>query len=108
MKHKTKVMVKIYKTDKVDWLGYKIDRNNKLTIHHIFKQSYGGLNEFSNYALLVEKSHNYLHVLETKDHEVYLELNKLFKELNDSLEPPDKYYYEEVEKVLKKARVKKP
>lgn len=108
MKHKTKVMVQKYNTRKKDWMGYTIDRSNKLTIHHIFKQVYGGPNDFSNYALLVEKSHNYLHLLEMKDHEVYLQLNALFKELNESLEEPDDYYYEKVENVLKKAKVKRP
>jgi hypothetical protein len=101
-------MLKIYKTSKKDWLGYRVCKNCKLTRHHIFKRVYGGDSDISNYALLISKSHEYLHILEHKDHDTYLELNRLFKELNDSLAPPTPEYYKKVNKVLKKARVKKP
>lgn len=101
-------MLKIYKTSKKDWMGYRVCKNCKLTRHHIFKSVYGGASDISNYALLIPIAHEYLHQLEFKDHEAYIELNNLFRELNDSLAPPTPEYYKKVNKVLKKAKVKKP
>lgn len=99
-----KEMLKIYQTKDYDWLGYEINKKNKLTRHHIFKKVYGGVDNITNYALLVEKSHELLHKLEKTNHKSYLELNQLFKELNDSLMPPTEEYYQKVEKVLKKVK----
>lgn len=94
----------IYQTYKYDWLGYEIEKNCKITKHHIFKKVYGGENNIKNYALLITASHEYLHSLERTNHHEYIELNKLFQELNDSFAPPTKEYYEKVEKILKKVR----
>ena len=98
-------MLKIYKTKKRDWMGYKIYRNAPLTRHHIFKKVYGGANDISNYALLIEKSHEELHRIERIDLQAYNELNNLFRELNESMQPPTEEYYQNVGKILK--RVKK-
>ena len=49
-------MLNIYKTKERDWMGYKIYRNTPLTRHHIFKKVYGGDNNISNYALLIESA----------------------------------------------------
>ena len=35
-------MLEIYQTKKIDWMGYQVTRNCKLTRHHIFKKVYGG------------------------------------------------------------------
>ena len=105
MNKDVKYMVKIYETKKYDWMGYEIGKNCKLTRHHIFKRVYGGEDKISNYALLTEVSHEYLHNLEKTNHEEYLMLNELFQELNNSFMPPNEDYYQKVEKVLK--RVKK-
>lgn len=98
-------MLKIYKTKERDWLGYKIYRNTPLTRYHIFKRVYGGDNNISNYALLIEKSHENLHKIERIDLQAYNELNNLFRELNESMQPPNEEYYQNVGKILK--RVKK-
>ena len=108
MSNDVKTMLRIYKTKDVDWLGYKVCKNCRLTRHHIFKAVYGGASDISNYALLIDKSHQYLHLLEHKDHQAYIELTNLFRELNNSLAPPTEEYYEKVEKILKRTRVKQP
>lgn len=95
-------MLRIYKTYDVDWLGYKICKNCKITRHHIFKRVYGGEDNISNYALLIQKSHELLHKLEHTDHEAYLKLNSLFKELNESMQPPTEEYYQNVNKILQR------
>lgn len=104
MNKDVKYMLMIYKTKKYDWMGYEIGKNCKLTRHHIFKKVYGGIDDITNYALLTEISHEYLHYLEIKDHSAYLELNALFKELNDTLAPPTDEYYKKIDKVLKKVK----
>ena len=108
MNQDVKIMVRLYQTKDKDWMGYKICKNCKLTRHHIFKKVYGGHSDISNYALLVQKSHEYLHILEQKDHKAFIELSNLFRELNESLSPPTEEYYEKVNKILERTRVKKP
>lgn len=104
MNKDVKIMLRIYQTNDVDWMGYKICKNCKITRHHIWKKVYGGDNNISNYALLIEKSHELLHKLEQTDHEAYLELNALFRELNESMAPPTEEYYEKVNKILKRTK----
>ena len=108
MNNDVKRMLRIYKTKDIDWMGYKVCKNCKLTRHHIFKKVYGGASDISNYALLINKSHQYLHLLEQKDHKAFEELSNLFRELNDSLAPPTKEYYEKVNNILRRTRVKQP
>ena len=104
MNSDVKIMLKIYRTKKVDWMGFAVTKNCPLTRHHIFKRVYGGEDNISNYALLIQKSHELLHKLEKIDHNAYLELNELFLELNRSMQPPDKEYYKKVGRVLKRSR----
>lgn len=106
MNNDVKAMLRIYQTKDVDWMGFKICKNCKITRHHIFKKVYGGPSDISNYALLVQKAHEYLHLLEQKDHEAFIELSTLFRELNDSLAPPTEEYYEKINKILKRTMVK--
>lgn len=108
MNKDVKIMLKIYKTKDRDWLGYKIYRNTPLTRHHIFKRVYGGPDNVTNYALLIEKSHQDLHKIEKVDLQAYNELNNLFRELNNSMQPPTEEYYNNIHKVLKRVRVKTP
>ncbi len=95
-------MCKIYNTYDVDWMGDKI--NNNLTRHHIIKKEHGGENGISNYALLTESSHHFLHYLEINYHNEYTLINKLFLYLNKSLIPPTKEYYEEMNVILKNVK----
>ena len=65
-------------------------------------------NDISNYALLTKKSHIFLHYLEDNYNKEYVYLNKMFLSLNRSVSPPDREYYERVNKVVKsvKKRIK--
>lgn len=52
MKRITREMLKIYKPySGLDWMNYKIVRQN-MTAHHILKKEEGGMLEQSNIALL--------------------------------------------------------
>lgn len=99
-------MLSIYQTTEKDWLGYPIHKDTPLTRHHIFKYVYGGASDISNYALLIQVSHQYLHSLERTDREAYNQIAELFQELNESMAPPTEEYYQKVGKVLKKSRQK--
>lgn len=99
-------MLNIYQTKEKDWLGYKIYKNTPLTRHHIFKRVYGGADNINNYALLIEVAHEYLHKLEKIDREAYNEISILFRELNESMQPPNEEYYQNVGKILKRVKKK--
>ncbi len=105
MNEDIELMVKIYGTYEVDWMGCEFDDPECLTRHHIVKREDGGENGISNYALLTYRSHMLLHYMETNFHDDYVRLNQLFLALNRSLKPPTAEYYEEVKKIIK--RVKK-
>ena len=99
-----KLMLKIYKTDKFDWMGGEIKKVEDLTKHHIDKKENGGENDISNYALLTEESHQLLNYIEEYYPEDYIRLNGLFLQLNRSLEAPTATYYDEVRCIIKRVR----
>lgn len=74
-----------------DWLGYKVSRNNPFTFHHIQKKEHGGLYTYNNGAILtggVGSSHEYLHIIEVKDYDLFVYLNNLLKAINDQRSMP--------------------
>lgn len=101
MKKITREMIRIYKPLDYDWLNYKVTASNKLTFHHIIKRTNGGKEEISNGALLTEIGHQYLHLIECKELETYLLLNKIFKIINEQRTAPTKEQRELVEYLLK-------
>ena len=102
MNYYIRLMISIYQTIEYDWLGDKIKNTSKLTKHHIVKKEFGGENGVSNYALLTEKSHKLIHLLEEKDPQLYDKLNYMFLELNRSLKPPTRTYYRRINELLNK------
>ena len=79
MKEITKQMIKIYKIKNFDFMGYDIKRKESLSFHHLIiphreSQRYGIGNGYVmwNGAILVqETSHNYLHLIEKYDYEIF-------------------------------------
>jgi hypothetical protein len=65
-------MLKIYNIEetKLDFMGYKIDRNQtgdlEVEFHHIEKKENGGEKRIRNGALLTTRAHSYLHSIESK------------------------------------------
>lgn len=110
MKKVTKEMLKIYKPiSDLDWLNYKIVRKSDLTFHHIQKRCDGGKEIITNGALLLPVAHEYLHLIECRDLETYLLINKIFKLVNEQQEEPTmeqreilEYLLREFEKVHRK------
>lgn len=74
----------------IDWMGYKIDKKNYPTYHHIVKASVIRSNSdyyvdnFSNGAYLGTQSHSVLHFIEQLDKNIYDDWNEIFRKINKS------------------------
>lgn len=100
MKQITRDMLKIYKpVSNMDWLNYKLVKKD-LTFHHIVKKQYGGKEEISNGALIMNIGHQYLHLIEYKDIKTYNAINKLFRYINDQKYEPTLEQREIIEYLL--------
>ena len=96
----TKEMLKIYKPiSNLDWMNYKLVKKD-VTRHHIIKKEDGGRLEISNIALLMPIPHQYLHLIECKDIDTYIALNKIFKIINNQQHEPNKDQREIIEYLL--------
>lgn len=94
-------MLKIYKPlSGLDWMNYKITRKNDLTFHHIIKKEHGGTLDIDNGALLLPTAHQYLHIIEYKDINTYLILNKLFRIINQQMREPTQEQRQMIEYLL--------
>ncbi len=88
MKQITKDMLKIYKPlSGLDWMNYRIVRKN-MTFHHIVKKSDGGLEIVRNGALLMSRPHEYLHIIENSDLDIYMAINEIFSYINKQRHEP--------------------
>lgn len=83
MKELTRAMAKEYRTRGNDWMGYTIQSINQLSYHHIQKKEDGGPFTWDNGALLRrDTAHEYLHIIEYKDLEIYDYINGILKQIN--------------------------
>lgn len=98
------IMMKIYNTFDIDWMGDVIGSLSDLTRHHIVKKEKGGIDDISNYALLTRKSHELLHYLEDNYYSEYVKLNYLFLMLNRTNKTPTSDYFETIKSIMKKVR----
>ena len=97
-----KEMIRIYKPKGICWLGYKITKKNPITYHHcITKACDGGKRNLENGALVSKIGHQYLHLTEVYDYEVYRELNNIFQEINMQGHTPTKEQYMMINECLK-------
>lgn len=91
MREITEQMINDFKIMKIgiDFMGYKVDRKESLSFHHlIILHRYCklfGLGEgylYWNGAILVQKtSHDYLHLIESKDYDIFLAItNEMIEE----------------------------
>lgn len=81
MREVTKIMIRDFKIMKlgIDFMGYKVDRKESLSFHHLIVPHRSckeyGLGEgylYWNGAILMQKtSHEYLHLIEQKDLDVF-------------------------------------
>ena len=83
MKNITKLMIEQYNVKKIDWMGYKLNKDNPYTYHHILKKENGGKERIENGAILTRIAHEYLHKIECKDIELYNYINNVLKQINE-------------------------
>ena len=83
MKNITKIMIDQYNVQKIDWMGYKLNKDNPYTYHHIVKKEHGGEETIENGAILTKIAHEYLHKIECKDIELYNYINNVLKQINE-------------------------
>jgi hypothetical protein len=95
------LMIKIYDTKDVDWMGDEIRDIKKITKHHIVKKADDGVSYISNYALLTVRSHQLVHYIEEHYPKEYDQITALFMDLNMSLKPPTAEYYEKIRRILR-------
>ena len=60
MKNVTKLIIRIYNVKKIDWMGYKVSKDNPYTYHHLKKKCDGGKENIKNGAILTNYAHEYL------------------------------------------------
>ena len=82
MREITKLMINKFRIMKLgyDFMGYKVDKKSSLSFHHLIVPrrlcSQNGLGEgylFWNGAILrQDTSHDYLHLIEAKDYDIFL------------------------------------
>lgn len=91
MKELTRQMARAYRTRRNDWMGYDINSITQLSYHHIQKKEDGGPFSWDNGALLRRgTSHEYLHIIEYKDLEIYDYINGILKQINTQGYQPTK------------------
>lgn len=97
----TAEMLRIYKPiSNLDWLNYKLIRR-EVTFHHCEKRCQGGKRTIENGALLMPVAHQYLHIIEYKDLNTYVALNKMFKFVNQQGYEPTPEQRQIIEYLLK-------
>lgn len=79
----TILMIHQWDMKDVCWMGYKVSQHNPYTFHHIKKKSDGGKLVVSNGAVLTKYPHEYLHLIEDIDVEMYCYINAILKEINE-------------------------
>ena len=100
MKEVTRELIKFYKPLTLDWLNYKVVRPSDITFHHIIKKEDGGLYTLDNGALLTSTAHQYLHIIEYKEKDIYMMLNKMFTIINKQRSAPTPDQREIIEYLL--------
>lgn len=94
-------MIKIYNITDTCWMGYKVSENNPFTYHHIIKAENGGKEEIKNGAILTLNPHQYLHIIENYDFELYIYINNLLKKINEQGTMPNLCQLRTIDELLK-------
>ena len=84
MREITEKMIKDFKIMKLgfDFMGYKVDKKQSLSFHHLIiphreSRNYGigdGYLYWNGAILRQNTSHDYLHIIEAKDYDLFLEI----------------------------------
>lgn len=94
-------MLKIYRVKPLDFMGYKVTRENPYTYHHIKKKCDGGQVTIENGAILTLNAHEYLNIIEFKGANTYYALNEMFKIINRQGHAPTMEQYQIIDALLR-------
>lgn len=83
MKSIVNLMIDEYGVRKIDWMGYKVSKDNPYTFHHLKKRCNNGKEEVKNGAILTKVAHQYLHIVESRDLELFTYINNVLKQVNE-------------------------
>ena len=77
MLHITRVMIAAFNITDTDFMGYSVDKTNANFHHLIIPRRNGGAKAISNGAILnKDTSHPYIHIIESKDYEMFYKITK--------------------------------
>lgn len=85
MKDITRLMVLMYKLDLlgIDFMGYEKEGNGELSYHHlIIPKRKGGIETIQNGAIIRRIPHDYLHIIERYDPEIFRYLTSEMIDMN--------------------------
>lgn len=85
MKEITKLMINEFKIKELgyDFMGYSLQKGDIYTFHHlIIPNRHGGRYERWNGAILCSTPHQYLHVIEAKDYDLFCYLTSEMIDMN--------------------------
>lgn len=86
-----KDMRSIYRLKHYDFMGYTFRNVNQLSYHHIHKACDGGEKSYDNGAILrQDTSHQYIHIIEDRDFDMFVYINRILKEINEQQAHPTK------------------
>lgn len=83
VKSVTNLMINEYGVRRVCFMGYKVSKDNPYTFHHLKKKEHGGKEDLKNGAILTDIAHKYLHIIESRDKELYDLLNNVLWQINE-------------------------
>ena len=105
MKRALRLKIQIHQPDGIDWMNFKLTRDNPYTLHHIKEKRNGGDNSLSNLAILTKNAHKLLNILDEKCPEAYNDLQNVFMKINESMAPPTEEIINEIDQILYKLLV---
>lgn len=77
MLHISRVMITVFDIIDTDFMGYSVDKNTANFHHLIIPRRNGGAKAICNGAILnKDTSHPYLHIIESKDYDVFYKITK--------------------------------
>ena len=90
MKPITREMIKMYGIKDFDFMGYSVKRKESLSFHHLIvprryckQQGLGeGYYKWNGAILRQDTSHDYLHIIETIDYDVFCDLTSEMIDMN--------------------------
>lgn len=101
MKEIVRQMIELFQMENIDWLGYELQEGDIFNFHHIVDKSRGGKEIIDNGSILCNgSSHQYLHIIEYKDFDMYLYLSNILLSINNQRTMPNKQQQLAIESLL--------